>query len=263
MKLGITGANGRMGIELLKESFKHEGVILTAASVRPFSKYINQDIAALLHIPPTGITISSDIAQLCHISDVVVDFTTPEVSLQHVAEAAKQRTACVVGTTGFTAEQFKHLRDFGKVIPLLWSANTSIGVNLLLKLVDMASRSIDQHFDIEIVETHHRHKADSPSGTALAIGAVAASARKIDLATHSIPARSGMVGPRTSGNIGFSSVRGGDVVGDHSVFFLGDHEKLEISHKASNRVTFATGAIKAATWLQDKPAGFYSMLDVL
>ena len=207
--------------------------------------------------------VSDDPRALFATADVVVDFTLPASSVAHAELAGETGTALVIGTTGIDAAQEAAIAAAAAQAPILRAANMSLGVNLLLKLVEQTARALDLAFDIEVVEMHHRHKIDAPSGTALALGQAAAAGRAVNLESVAQRVRDGITGPRESGHIGFATLRGGDVAGEHTVVFAGESERLELTHKASNRVIFARGAVTAALWLSGKPPGLYGMGDVL
>ena len=207
--------------------------------------------------------LSGDLARVLDDFDVLIDFTHPSVTLQNLALCRKARKAMVIGTTGFTAEQKLTLLEASKEIPIVFAANFSVGVNLCLKLLDTAARVLGDEVDIEIIEAHHRHKVDAPSGTALRMGEVVAQALGRDLEEVAVYGREGQTGARDRQTIGFATVRAGDVVGDHTVLFASEGERVEITHKASSRMTFAKGAVRAALWLKDKQPALYDMQDVL
>lgn len=211
-----------------------------------------------------GYLVTKDPAEMFDKSDIVIDFTKPESTLKNAEIAATQKKILIVGTTGLNSDQEKELESFAKFTPIVYAANMSVGVNLLLALVEDAAKRLDpENWDIEIFESHHKHKVDAPSGTALAIGKAAAAGREVDLDDKAVRAREGITDPREAGTIGFSVARGGDVVGEHTAFFFGEGERLELTHKATNRVLFARGALKAAQWVKEKKAGLYAMRDVL
>lgn len=237
-RIALAGASGKMG--------------------QAITRLARGDARVALHE-----TSSRDAAALFNGADVVIDFSRPELTATLVHEAARTGKALVSGTTGLDATAMQLLADASKHAPILWSANMSVGVNLLAALVSQAARSLDSSTDIEIVEMHHRHKVDAPSGTALLLGEAAADGRKVRLQDVAVRARDGHTGARTEGSIGFATLRGGDVVGDHTVIFASEGERVELSHKASNRDVFAAGALRAALWLKNKPHGFYTMRDVL
>jgi len=264
IKIGITGATGRMGRMLAETIFRRDGICqLTAAIERQESSLNGADMGELLGIGVNGTTVGIDLAAAITEVDVVIDFTMPEATLSYAALCARHRVPLVVGTTGFTDAQITQLHAITQDIPLCQSANFSPGVNLAFTLVEAAARALGQSADIEIAEAHHRHKIDAPSGTALALGDVVASVQGRDLSEMAVYAREGRTGAREAGTIGFSVIRAGDIVGDHTVIFACEGERLEITHKASSRSAFAAGAVTAACWLAGQPAGRYSMRDVL
>lgn len=208
-------------------------------------------------------TSENELNTLFQKADVAIDFTTPEATMKHLEVAKKHSTAMVIATTGLTAEQEQKITATAQNCPIVYAANTSIGVTVLQNLVEKVANLLDENFDIEINEIHHKHKVDAPSGTALALGKAAAAGRGTTLGKDAVYAREGITGARKSGNIGFSVQRGGDVVGEHTVSFFGEGERLELTHRASNRSLFAKGALKAALWVKEQPAGLYNMNDVL
>jgi 4-hydroxy-tetrahydrodipicolinate reductase len=252
-----------MGRMLVAEVKDTAGCTLAGGIESASSKLLGQDAGTLAGIGPTGLLLSSDATALFKTADVVIDFSTPEASLAHARLAAAAKKALVIGTTGFDAAGNAALAEAVKSAPILWAANMSLGVNLLLGLVAQAAHILGEDYDIEILEMHHRHKVDAPSGTALALGQAAAKGRGVDLAAKSQRVRDGVTGPRKAGNIGFATLRGGDNVGEHRVFFANDGEQVELAHRASSRRIFARGAVRAACWLAGKPPGLYAMKDVL
>lgn len=263
LRVAVTGVAGRMGRTLVETIKASQGVLLTAAIARPDSGLIGVDVGELAGTGKSGITVVSDLEQVLDSFDVLVDFTHPTVTLQNIEVCRKAGKAMVIGTTGFTSAERKLLEDAAQQLPIVFAANFSVGVNLCMKLIDMAARVLGNEVDIEIVETHHRDKVDAPSGTALAMGEIIANALDRDLEKVAVYGREGQTGARPREAIGFSAVRAGDVVGDHTVIFAADGGRTEITHKASSRKTFARGAIRAALWVGDKPAGLYGMNEVL
>lgn len=264
IKIAIAGCTGRMGQVLIRKILASKELSLAGGSALPGDLLIGSEVGTLVHQSTEGAYITSDTKQLFLEADVVVDFTAPAYSLELAAMNAQLGKAHVCGTTGFTDAQMQQFKSYVKSSRTVWSGNMSVGVNMLAGLVEQAaSRLSAEDYDIEIDEMHHRHKVDAPSGTALLLGNAAAKGRKVDLSDVRVNARSGHTGARKAGSIGFSVRRGGDVVGDHSVIFAGDGDRIEITHKASSRDIFASGALRAAVWLNDKPNGFYSMRDVL
>lgn len=262
-RVAITGASGRMGKTLIEAVSLAEGVEVTVAIERPGSSLLGVDAGELAGISKNNVIVVGDIKKVVNDFDVLIDFTVPEATLANAAVCAELNKKMVVGTTGFTAEQKQQLFSHQKNTALCFAANYSTGVNLSIKLVEMAAKVLGDDVDVEIVEAHHRHKVDSPSGTALALGEAVAKSLNRDLDKVAVYGREGIVGARDRETIGFATVRGGDVVGDHTVMFLGDGERVEITHKASTRMSFARGAVRAAKWIGGKETGLYSMQDVL
>ncbi|OWY39571.1 4-hydroxy-tetrahydrodipicolinate reductase [Xenophilus sp. AP218F] len=262
MKVVIVGAGGRMGRCLIESALATPGVALHAALERAGSELIGQD-AGLFIGQSTGVKISDDFAAALDGADVVIDFTRPEGTLAHLAACAQRGVKLIIGTTGFDEAGKAAIRAAAEKIGIVFAPNFSVGVNLTFKLLDMAARVLNEGYDIEIVEAHHRHKVDAPSGTALRMGEVIADALGRDLAQCAVYGREGVTGERDAQTIGFATVRGGDIVGDHTALFAALGERVEISHKASSRATFANGAVRAARWLAAKPHGLFDMQDVL
>ncbi len=261
-KVVIAGVSGRMGHALLEGVFADAQLQLHAALDRADSPQIGQDAGAHLG-KKLGVNISSDVAAALKGADVLIDFTRPEASL-HYLEACKQAgVRHVIGTTGFTIEQKAKIEAASKEIAIVFAPNMSVGVSLLINLVEQAAKTLNEGYDIEVVEMHHRHKVDAPSGTALRLGEAAAQGLGCELKDCAIYAREGVTGGREAGKIGFATLRGGDVVGDHTVVFAGIGERVEITHKASSRATFALGALRAAKFLQAQKIGLFDMRDVL
>jgi 4-hydroxy-tetrahydrodipicolinate reductase len=252
-----------MGRTNLAEVLATAGVELAGGVERPGHPALGQDLGTLAGGEPLGLVAHDDLARLTAEAEVVIEFSQPEASLAHAAIAAEAGCAHVIGTTGLDRTQAAALRALGQRIPIVWAPNMSQGVNLLLGLVEQLARTLDPAFDIEIVETHHRHKVDAPSGTALALGRSAAKGRGVELDEAALRARDGITGPRPEGGIGFAVLRGGDVVGDHTVLFAGAGERLELTHRATDRRIYARGALRSARWAVGKPPGLYGMADVL
>ncbi|MDT3722563.1 4-hydroxy-tetrahydrodipicolinate reductase [Pseudomonas oryzihabitans] len=263
-RIAVMGAAGRMGKTLIEAVQQTQGAAgLTAAVHRPESSLVGADAGELAGIGRNGVMLSGELSRVLDDFDVLIDFTQPSVTLQNLALCRKAGKAMVIGTTGFTAEQKLTLLEASKEIPIVFAANFSVGVNLCLKLLDTAARVLGDEVDIEIIEAHHRHKVDAPSGTALRMGEVVAQALGRDLEEVAVYGREGQTGARDRQTIGFATVRAGDVVGDHTVLFASEGERVEITHKASSRMTFAKGAVRAALWLKDKQPALYDMQDVL
>ncbi|MTJ83952.1 MAG: 4-hydroxy-tetrahydrodipicolinate reductase [Telmatospirillum sp.] len=264
MRIGIVGCAGRMGRMLVAEVLDGEGLALAGGTERPGGDAVGRDIGELVGRGPLGIAVGDDPRVLFDLSDVVIDFTAPVAVARHAVLAAEAGKAYVVGTTGLEPGQEEILRQAATRAAVVWAPNMSVGVNLLFALVEQVARRLDPaSFDIEIVEMHHRHKVDAPSGTALGLGRAAARGRGVALADVWQKSRDGITGPRKAGDIGFATLRGGDVVGDHTVVFAGTGERIELTHKASSRQVFAQGAMRAARWVAGREPGLYSMADVL
>lgn len=262
IKVVIAGASGRMGKALLEAVAGATDMRLHAALEREGSPWLGHDAGELVGTS-LGAKISHDMAAALEGADVLIDFTRPEATLHHLQLCQENKVALVIGTTGFDAAGKAAIAAAARFIPIVFAPNMSVGVTLALRLLDMAARVLDEGFDIEIVEAHHRHKVDAPSGTALRMGEVVAAALGRDLKDCAVYGREGVTGERDPKTIGFATVRGGDVVGDHTVMFAGIGERLEITHKASSRMTFALGALRAARYLRGQSAGLFDMQDVL
>ena len=263
MALVVVGAAGRMGRTLIRVIAETEGVTLAGAIERPDAPELGADAGTLAGLPVSGVAIASDPLPSFAKAEGVLDFTTPRSTLGFAEFAAQARIVHVIGTTGLSANDEERISAAARHAPIVKSGNMSLGVNLLAGLVRRAAKALDADFDIEILEMHHRHKVDAPSGTALMLGAAAAGGRGIDLAHHSVRVRDGHTGPRKRGDIGFAALRGGSVPGEHAVLFAGDGEVVTLAHTATDRAIFARGAVKAALWARDKKPGLYSMADVL
>lgn len=264
MKLVVVGAAGRMGKTLIKLISETEGLVLQAAVERAGSAVLGQDAGELAGVPKLGVAVTDDpLAAFLH-ADGVIDFTTPASTVEFAALAAQARIVHVIGTTGCLPEHEEKIDAAARHARVVKSGNMSLGVNLLSVLIKQAARALDAAgWDIEVLEMHHKHKVDAPSGTALLLGEAAAEGRGISLAENSVRVRDGHTGPREEGSIGFATLRGGSVIGEHSVLFASEGEMVTLSHSATDRSLFARGALKAATWARDKKPGRYTMLDVL
>ena len=262
-RIAVMGAAGRMGKTLIEAVQQTPGAGLTAAIDRPDSTLVGADAGELAALGRIGVPLSGDLARVVDEFDVLIDFTHPTVTLKNLTFCRKHRKAMIIGTTGFSVEEKQLLAEAGKDIPIVFAANFSVGVNLCLKLLDTAARVLGDDVDIEITEAHHRHKVDAPSGTAVRMGEVIADALGRDLKKVAVYGREGQTGARERETIGFATVRAGDIVGDHTVLFAADGERVEITHKASSRMTFAKGAVRAALWLDGREPGLYDMQDVL
>jgi 4-hydroxy-tetrahydrodipicolinate reductase len=262
LRLAIAGAGGRMGRALLEAGSADANTSISAALEMAGSPYSGRDAGELV-AGAKGIRIGSEVVAAVAVSDVLIDFTRPAGTLAHLAACRAARKAIVIGTTGFEPDQVAAIRDAARDIPVVFAPNFSIGMLVTFKLVDMASRALGAEYDVEVFEAHHKLKVDAPSGTALKLGEVAAAARGTALAKDGVFARHGVTGERKAGSIGFSVVRGGDMIGDHTVYFIGTGERVEITHRSSSRATYAQGAMRAAKWLSGRAAGLYDMDDVL
>ncbi|MDR9751883.1 4-hydroxy-tetrahydrodipicolinate reductase [Pseudomonas sp. SZMC_28357] len=262
-RIAVMGAAGRMGKTLIEAIQQAPGAGLTAAVDRPDSTLVGADAGELAALGRIGVPLSGDLDRVVDEFDVLIDFTHPTVTLKNLAFCRKHRKAMIIGTTGFSVDEKELLAQAGKDIPIVFAANFSVGVNLCLKLLDTAARVLGDDVDIEISEAHHRHKVDAPSGTAVRMGEVIADALGRNLKDVAVYGREGQTGARERQTIGFATVRAGDIVGDHTVLFAADGERVEITHKASSRMTFAKGAVRAALWLDGREPGLYDMQDVL
>ena len=262
MRLVVAGAGGRMGRTLIKAIAETGGAVLAGALESPGSAAIGQDAGELAGVGRNGIKVSADAAVIAA-ADGVLDFTIPAATLMLIQHTAANGLVHVIGTTGFAPEAEKIIAAAAERARIVKSGNMSLGVNLLAAMVKRVAATLGDEFDIEIVEMHHNKKIDAPSGTALLLGEAAARGRGIDLAAHADRGRDGHPGARQAGDVGFASLRGGTVVGDHTVVFAGPHERIELTHKAEDRMIFARGAVRAALWARGRPPGLYGMADVL
>ncbi len=262
-KVAITGAAGRMGRTLIEACRQASGVQLTAAVERSGSTAVGVDAGELAGIGAVGVRVGDGLAAVVSDFDVLIDFTRPEVTLANLEICRNARRRMVIGTTGFSPEQKQRITEAAGDIAIVMAPNMSVGVNLCFKLLETAARVLGEAVDIEIIEAHHRHKVDAPSGTALRMGEIVAQALGRDLQTCAVYGRQGVTGERDRKTIGFETIRAGDIVGEHTVMFAGLGERVEITHKASSRMTFATGAVRAAEWLMGRDKGLFDMQDVL
>ncbi|MEL6736367.1 MAG: 4-hydroxy-tetrahydrodipicolinate reductase [Pseudomonadota bacterium] len=263
MKLAVVGAAGRMGRTLIRAVAETEGVVLSGAIEREGAADIGADSGELAGLGANGIAVTEDALGVFAASDGVIDFTIPAASVAFSALAAQARIVHVIGTTGCSPQDEGRFDAAARHARIVKSGNMSLGVNLLAVLVRQAAKALGTEFDIEVLEMHHKHKIDAPSGTALLLGEAAAEGRAVDLEANSVRSRDGITGAREEGTIGFATLRGGSVIGEHSVLFAGEGETLELTHRATDRQLFARGAVKAALWAHDKKPGRYDMLDVL
>ncbi len=262
-RVAIAGAAGRMGRALIEACHSHADLQVGAATEHSNSSLLGADAGELAGVGRLDVAVVESLATVADNFDVLIDFTRPEATLSHLELCCSVGCAAVIGTTGFTPDQRQQIVMASEKIPVLFAPNMSVGVNLSLKLLDIAARVLGDEVDIEIVEAHHRYKVDAPSGTALHMGEVVANALGRDLSECAVYGREGLSEARDRKTIGFATIRAGDIVGDHTVMFAGLGERLEITHKASSRMTFANGAARAAAWLSAHPRGLYDMQDVL
>ncbi|WP_420412518.1 4-hydroxy-tetrahydrodipicolinate reductase [Roseibium sp.] len=263
MRLVVVGAGGRMGRALIRAVTEANGADVVAAIEQEGSSFLGQDAGELSGVGALDVPITDDPLTAFAKADGVLDFTAPKASLWFAELAAQARIVHVIGTTGWGADEDAPLKAAARHARIIKSGNMSLGVNLLASLVRKAAAALDADFDIEVLEMHHKHKVDAPSGTALLLGEAAAEGRGIDLEAHSVRSRDGIMDPRRTGDIGFATLRGGSVIGEHSVILAGEGERIELTHRAEDRQLFARGAVKAALWGFDQKPGFYSMADVL
>lgn len=263
LNIAITGATGRMGRALIEAVHASEQTRLAGATVPPHSTLKDADAGEVCGLGRLDVPLTSDLSSILDGVDVVIDFTTPDATLDFLQQMVGSGKPIVIGTTGFIDAQLIELKRYARTLPIVFAANYSVGVNLTLQLLRTAARVMGEGSDIEIIEAHHRNKVDAPSGTALKMGEAIAGTLGRDLAQCAVYGREGQEGPRNDETIGFATVRAGDIVGEHTVMFATEGERVEITHKASSRQTFARGAVRAAQWLRDKPAGLYDMEDVL
>ena len=263
IRIAIPGAAGRMGRTLIEACQRSEGLQLGVATERVGHDLVGSDAGLVAGVGELGVAIGSELESVAEQFDVLIDFTIPAASLQHLEICRRHGKRMVIGTTGFNDEQKQQITDAAKDTGIVFAPNMSVGVNLCLRLLDMAARVLGDEVDIEVIEAHHRHKVDAPSGTALRMGEVIADALGRDLGDCAVYGREGITGARERKTIGFETIRAGDIVGEHTVMFAAEGERVEITHKASSRMTFASGAARAAGWLMSQPNGLYDMQDVL
>jgi len=263
MRIAVVGASGRMGLCLIKAAALAKNAELTVAASRPGSLAIGRDAGELAGISEIGIQVVDDLASVVDQFDVLIDFTRPDASMDFIEICREAGKKLVIGTTGYSDAQKALIAEAAEDVAIVMAPNMSVGVNLSLKLLEMTAKVMGDYTDIEVIEAHHRHKVDAPSGTALRMGEVIADTLGRDLKDCAIYGREGNTGERDRKTIGFSTIRAGDIVGEHTVMFADDGERVEITHKATSRMTFANGAVRAAVWLADKDRGLYDMQDVL
>lgn len=261
--IGVTGAAGRMGAMLMREVIATEGCALIGATEAPGHAAIGQDAGVFAGVAALGVAVSDDPERLFSLADAVLDFTSPAATEAHVTLAARFRRVLVLGTTGHEKSHLAAIAEAAKSCAIVHAPNMSLCVTLLMALTEQAARVLGDDYDIEIVEMHHRHKVDAPSGTALGLGRAAAKGRGVRLDEVAVRGRDGITGARKKGTIGFAALRGGDVVGDHTVILASEGERIELTHRSTSRRTYARGAVHAALWARDKAPGLYSMADVI
>jgi 4-hydroxy-tetrahydrodipicolinate reductase len=263
MRIAVVGASGRMGLCLIKAAALAKNAELAVAVSRPESLAIGRDAGELAGISEIGVKVVADLASVVDQFDVLIDFTRPDASMDFIEVCRQAGKKLVIGTTGYSDAQKAQISEAAKDVAIVMAPNMSVGVNLSLKLLEMTAKVMGDYTDIEVIEAHHRHKVDAPSGTALRMGEVIADTLGRDLKDCAIYGREGNTGERDRKTIGFSTIRAGDIVGEHTVMFADDGERVEITHKATSRMTFANGAVRAAVWLADKDSGLFDMQDVL
>lgn len=262
LKIAVAGASGRMGRMLIEAIQLADDAVLAGALDVPDSPFLGTDAAAFLG-KPANVVIESDFAKGLANADILIDFTRPEGTLKHLEYCAAHGIKMIIGTTGFDAAGKEIIAAASNKTAVMFAPNMSVGVNVTMKLLELAAKSFSHGYDIEIIEAHHRHKVDAPSGTALKMGEVIATALDRKLDDVAVYAREGVTGERDPSSIGFSAIRGGDIIGDHTVLFAGIGERIEITHKSSSRAPYVQGSLRAARFLQDKPTGLFDMQDVL
>ncbi len=263
ISFAVSGALGRMGSRIVSLGLQEEGFVLKGALERKGHEHTGKDIGPLLGLRETGVILTDEPERAFKNADVIIDFSFPAITLEHLRLAAKLKKAMVIGTTGFSKEELEELRTLATQIPCVMAPNMSVGVNLLLKVLKDIARVLGDEYDIEIIEAHHRLKKDAPSGTAMKMAQIIADTLSRNLDEVAVYARKGIIGERTKKEIGIQTIRAGDIVGEHTVIFGGIGERIEITHKASSRDTFAKGALRAARWIVNKSPGLYDMQDVL
>jgi 4-hydroxy-tetrahydrodipicolinate reductase len=263
MRIVVAGAGGRMGRTLVKAIAETKGLALAGALEGAGSPFVGQDAGELAGLGKNGILLTADSGSVLQNADAVIDFTVPAATRQIVTKAAERGIVHIIGTTGFSEDDEAKIKAASTKAVIVKSGNMSLGVNLLAALVKRVAKTLDDEFDIEVLEMHHNKKIDAPSGTALLLGRAAAEGRGIDLPKRGVMSREGHTGARKAGDIGFATLRGGSVVGEHTVFFVGPAERIELAHRAEDRMIFARGALKAALWARGQKPGLYSMADVL
>ena len=262
IRYAIAGSSGRMGRTLIEAVHQDEGAVLSAALEHSSSPFLGKDAGELVGAP-CGVMIDADLDAALAVSDCLIDFTRPEGTLLHLEACRRHRVSLVIGTTGFSVQGKQSIEAAAQEIPIVFAPNMAVGVNAVFRLLDVAARILNEGYDVEVIEAHHRHKVDAPSGTALRMGEVVAGALGRDLESCAIYGREGVTGERDGQTIGFATVRGGDIVGDHTVLFAGIGERIEITHKSGSRMPYASGSLRAARFIAGRKAGLFDMQDVL
>lgn len=262
IRIAIAGASGRMGRTLIEAVSQSEDTVLAAALDQPGNPWLGKDAGEFIGAP-CGVAVSDDLDAALAQADCLIDFTRPEGTLRHLEACRRLGVHLVIGTTGFSSEGKLAIQEASRDIPLVFAPNMAVGVNAVFRLLDVAARILNEGYDIEVIEAHHRHKVDAPSGTALRMGEVVAAALGRDLSACAVYGREGHTGERPATQIGFSTIRGGDIVGDHTVLFAGTGERIEITHKSASRMPYASGALRAARFMRGKSSGLFDMQDVL
>ncbi len=263
VKVAIAGAAGRMGRTLVQAVHAHSGMQLVGAIERPDMPLLGSDAGELAGVGALGVRLVDTVAAGCARADLMIDFTAPAATLAALEHCVAAKCGMVIGTTGIDAAGRARIGAAAQHVPIMFAPNMSVGVNVLFKLVTLAAQTLGADYDIEVIEAHHKHKVDAPSGTAVRLGELMADATGRDYASAAVHGRVGQVGARKPGEIGFHAIRGGEIIGDHTVMYVGPGEQIEITHRASSRTNFAEGAMRAARWLAGRPAGLYDMQDVL
>ncbi len=263
LNVAIGGSNGRMGKALVQATMDEPEISIGAASVTENCPSLGEDVGLISGVGPLHVVTVDDFEQVMDDFDLMFDFTGTEATIMHLDLCSRYGKKMVIGTTGFTDEEKQHIKEISEKIAIVFAPNMSIGVNVLFKLIEQATAVLGDSSDIEIIEAHHRHKVDAPSGTALHMGEVAAGVLGRNLSDVAVYGREGLVGERQDKTIGFETIRAGDIIGDHTIMFASPGERIEITHRSSSRMNYAAGAIRAALWLQDKESGLYNMQDVL
>ena len=262
-KIAVAGAAGRMGGRIIALSGEYEGIEIAGAFERAGHKDLGKDVGEIAGAGPLGVKLSEGVLSVIDAAELVIDFTAPEATIANMEEAAARGKAMVIGTTGIDKAGQEKIRSLSSKVPCVYAGNMSLGINLLMKIVGDIAGALGPDYDVEVIEAHHKMKKDAPSGTALMLAGAAADALGLDLDRDGVFERHGIIGERKKGEIGVQTIRGGDIVGEHTVMFIGMGERVEVSHRVSNRDTFARGALKAALWLKGKGPGLYNMQDVL